>query len=78
MLISGKKIRALYDKKKYSNSCCPKKNISKRKKKPSPPLCKLNGRSLTYKYIITVLAWYIKVTNGKVKFVLLSPNLSSY
>ena len=39
MLNSGKKIRTLYDKKKYSNSCCPKKNISKRKKKNiAPPL----------------------------------------
>ena len=39
MLNSGKKIRALPDKKKYS--------------KPYPP-CKLNGRSLRYNYKIKV------------------------
>ena len=33
ILIDGKKFRAQRDKKKYSNSCCPKKN-SERNKKP--------------------------------------------
>ena len=39
MLNSGKKIRALRDKKnKYSNFCVVrKKNISERNKKPKPP-----------------------------------------
>jgi hypothetical protein len=46
MLNSGEKNRASCDKKnKYSNSCCPKKKNSKRKKTHSPP-CKLNDRSL--------------------------------
>ena len=34
MLNSGKKIRALHDKKKYSNSCVVQKKISERNKKP--------------------------------------------
>ena len=37
MLNSGNKIRALRDKKKYSNSCVVRKNISERNKKPYPP-----------------------------------------
>ena len=38
MLNSGKKIRALCDKKnKYSNSCVVPKKISERNKKPYPP-----------------------------------------
>ena len=37
MLISGKKFRALRDKKKYSNSCVVRKKISERNKKPYPP-----------------------------------------
>ena len=38
MLNSGKKIRALRDKKnKYSNSCVVRKKNSERNKKPSPP-----------------------------------------
>ena len=48
MLNSGNKIRALRDKKKYSNSCVVRKNISERNKKPyPPPPFKLNGRSLS-------------------------------
>ena len=49
MLNSGKKIRALRDKKnKYSNSCVVRKKNSERNKKPQPPPpFKLNGRSLT-------------------------------
>ena len=47
MLNSGKKIRALRDKKnKYSNSRVVRKKFSERNKKPTPPPCKLNGRSL--------------------------------
>ena len=47
MLNSGKKFRALSDKKnKYSNSCAI------RNKKPYTP-CKLNGRSLRNKKNIT-------------------------
>ena len=43
---SGKKFRALRDKKnKYSNSCVVRKKNSERNKKPYPPF-KLNGRSL--------------------------------
>ena len=39
MLNSGKKIRALCDKKnKYSNSCVVRKKNSERNKKPYPPL----------------------------------------
>ena len=39
ILNSGKKIRALRNKKnKYSNSCCPKKTILNGKKTHSPPL----------------------------------------
>jgi hypothetical protein len=34
MLNSGKKFRALRDKKKYSNSCVVRKKISERNKKP--------------------------------------------
>jgi hypothetical protein len=49
MLISGKKFRALRDKKKYSNSCVVRKKISERNKKPYPPPFKLNGRSLRQK-----------------------------
>ena len=46
MLNSGKKIRALRDKKnKYSNSCVVRKKNSERNKTPPPPF-KLNGRSL--------------------------------
>ena len=38
MLNSGKKIRALRDKKnKYSNSCVVRKKNSERNKKPYPP-----------------------------------------
>ena len=51
MLNSGKKIRALGDKKnKYSNSCVVRKKISESNKKsspPTPPPFKLNGRSLS-------------------------------
>ena len=50
MLNSGKKIRALHDKKNnYSNSCVVrKKNFgTKQKTIPPPPPFKLNGRSLT-------------------------------
>ena len=48
MLNSGKKFRALSDKKnKYSNSRVVQKNNSERNKKPyPPPHFKLNGRSL--------------------------------
>ena len=45
MLNSGKKIRALRDKKKYSNSRVVRKKNSERKKPIALP-CKLNGRSL--------------------------------
>ena len=46
MLNSGKKIRALRDKKKYSNSlCCPKKIVLNETKKHTSPF-KLNDRSL--------------------------------
>ena len=38
MLNFGKKIRALRDKKKYSNSRVVRKKISERNKKPYPPL----------------------------------------
>jgi hypothetical protein len=49
MLNSGKKIRALCNKKnKYFNSRVVRKKNSERNKKPLPP-CKLNGRSLTVK-----------------------------
>jgi hypothetical protein len=49
MLISGKKIRALRDKKnKYSNSCVVQKKILNETKNHNPPF-KLNGRSLTLK-----------------------------
>ena len=45
MLNSGKKFR---DKKnKYSNSCVVRKKNSERNKKPYPPPCNLNGRSLS-------------------------------
>ena len=37
MLNSGKKICALGDKKKYSNSCVVRKKNSERNKKPYPP-----------------------------------------
>ena len=37
MLYSGKKIRALRDKKIYSNSCVVRKKNSERNKKPNPP-----------------------------------------
>jgi hypothetical protein len=49
MLNTGKKIRALRDKKiKYSNSCVVRIKNSERNKKPyPPPPFKLNGRSLT-------------------------------
>jgi hypothetical protein len=48
MLNSGKKIRVLRDKKKYSNSCVVrKKNSERNTKKLNPPPFKLNGRSLT-------------------------------
>ena len=43
---SGKKIPALRDKKKYSNSRVVRKKNSERSKKPYPPF-KLNGWSLT-------------------------------
>ena len=47
MLNSGKKIRALRDKKnKYSNSCVVRKKIWNETKKHNPPSFKLNGRSL--------------------------------
>ena len=36
MLVSGKKFRALRDKKKYSNSRVVRKKISERNKKPFP------------------------------------------
>ena len=48
MLNSGKKIRALCDKKKCSNS--EKKFLNETKNhNPPPPPCKLNGRSLSSK-----------------------------
>ena len=49
MLKAGKKICALRDKKKeiFYLLYCPKKN-SERNKKPYPPPCKLNGRSLSW------------------------------
>ena len=45
MLNFGKKIRALRDKKKYSNSCVFGKKILNETKNHKPPF-KLNGRSL--------------------------------
>ena len=45
MLNSGKKIRALRDKKKYSNSRVVRKKILNETKNHNPP-SKLNGRSL--------------------------------
>ena len=45
MLNSGKKIRALRDKKKYSNSCVVRKKNSEQNKNHNPPF-KFNGRSL--------------------------------
>ena len=56
MLNSGKKFRALRDKKnKYSNSRVVRKKNSERNKKPylPHPPCKLNGRSLRLTRIIT-------------------------
>ena len=54
MLNSGKKIRALRDKKnKYSNSCVVRKKNSERNKKPYPPF-KLNDRSLRYRMLFSV------------------------
>jgi hypothetical protein len=38
MLYSGKKFRALRDKKKYSNSGVVRKHFSKRNKKTIPPI----------------------------------------
>ena len=47
MLNSGKKFRALRDKKnKYSNSCVARKKNSNETKNHNPPF-KLNGRSLS-------------------------------
>ena len=47
MINSGKKFRALRDKKnKYSNFCVLGKKNSERNKKPYPPTFKLNGWSL--------------------------------
>ena len=46
MLNPGKKIRALRDKKNYSNSCVVRKKNSERNKKTITPPFKLNGRSL--------------------------------
>ena len=50
MLNSGKKIRALRDKKKYSNSRVVRKKILNETKNHTPPLFKLNGRSLMVKF----------------------------
>jgi len=53
MLNSGKKIRALRDKKnKYSNSRIDRKKNSERKKPHSPPPfpCKFNSRSLSLRH----------------------------
>jgi hypothetical protein len=62
MLNSGKKIRALRDKKKYSNSRVVRKKNSERNKKTIP--CKLNGRSLRYNYKIKV--YHIKVNRNHI------------
>ena len=52
MLNSGKKIRALRDKKnKYSNSCVVRKKNSERNKNHNSPF-KLNGRSLSLTSVV--------------------------
>ena len=58
MLNSGKKFRALCDKKnKYSNSCVVRKKKSERKKKNITSPFKLNGRSL-------IKAWFHTTQNA--------------
>ena len=55
MLYSGKKIRALCDKRnKYSNSCVVRKKILNKQKTITSQF-KLNGRSLTNVYITQVI-----------------------
>jgi hypothetical protein len=55
MFHSGKKIRALRDKKKYYNSlCCPKKKFETKQKNITPPPFKLNGRSLSQNEMLAV------------------------
>ena len=56
MLNSGKKIRALCDKRNnYSNSCVVRKKILSEAKNHTLPPFKLNGRSLTNVYITQVI-----------------------
>ena len=56
MLNSGKKIRALRDKKKILT------RVSERYKKPYPPsLFKLNGRSLIHKYFKFLIKCFCQV-----------------
>ena len=67
MLNSGKKFRALCDKKnKYSNSCVVRTKISERNKKPKPlPPFKLNGRSLSGSQSVQVFHYlFISVLSG--------------
>ena len=70
MLNSGKKFRALRDKKnKYSNSCIvKKKKNSERNKKPyPPPPFKLNGRSLRTSCISRDLPVYFRKIHSTLK-----------
>jgi hypothetical protein len=61
MLNSGKKIRALRDKKnKYSNSCVVRKKILNETKNHNPPF-KLNGRSLINGHKTNVLLSVVNI-----------------
>ena len=56
MLVSGKKILALRDKKnKNFEIRVVRKKISERNKKPYPHSCKLNGRSLTGNVVVMIV-----------------------
>ena len=68
MLNSEKKNCALRDKQnKYSDSRVVRKNISERKKTHTPPLCKLNGRSLSDDRKISLPQQYIWDDSSKAR-----------
>ena len=61
MLNSEKKFRAVRDKKKILTLVSSEKKFLNETKKPYPPPCKLNGRSLCIDFYLLMFAIYLLV-----------------
>ena len=65
MLYFGKKNRALRDKIKFLTLVLSEKKILNETKKPYPPPCKLNGRSLNHMLLCYVFSLFCVIMSAK-------------